>query len=196
MNALTASNVKELKGAAISILCLGIIDPQPHKAKWYKMFSGYANAAVTEALAYLTETGWMLKSQRGWMIATDQQLFLSTSYPQVERPNHAEHDSSPLVVSSYIKDSNNLIDLTTTTRDTGNHAEHDSIKTICSQLGIEEPAASDIAAMDITPDYIRAHVESGVDLPLAIWRIKHRRKAPAPKNTRSRYRDQYADYLD
>jgi len=206
MQTLTAQTIRELKGCALSVLCLGIIDPQPHKAKWYKMMSGYANAAVTEALAYLTETGWMLKSPRGWIIATDQQLILSTDYqklstgyPQVDGSNHDEHDSMSLVVSSYI-DSNNkeIIDLTTTTRENSNHEKHDSIKKICTELGIEEPALSEIASMDLTTDYIKAHVQADVDLPLAIWRIKHRRKAPKSKTkARSRYtNDKYADFLD
>lgn len=180
-------DVRALKGCAASILLIGLLDPQPHKAGWYQIMTGYKDNAVSEGLALLVEYGIFLKTKRGWSIAKETQLALelSTGYPQVQAPNRDYHDSRALVVSSYIKDSNNIIDLTTTTststRDASNRDNHDSLKATCIELGIEDPKASQIAAMDITPEYIQAHVANvvaeGKGIALAIWRIEHKRKA-------------------
>jgi len=66
----------------------------------------------------------------------------------------------------------------------------------CQQHGIQEPKASQIAVLaHVTPDYITAHVESGIDLPLAIWRITNKFPAPKPKRESQKDRDAYLAYL-
>jgi len=178
---LETKDVRTLKGAALSILILGLLDPQPHNAAWFERMSGYTDKPVTQALKLLVEYDYMLKSPNGWGIATDQQLKLSTGYPQENRNNS---DSGDLVVSSLIKDSiKDLKELTTTTtRDSGNRNNSEMLKATCLELGIKDPKASQIAQLDITPEYIRAHVASVDDLALAIYRITHGWKEPRSKS--------------
>ena len=191
---ITTKDVRTLKGAPLAILILAILDQQPHSAKWYERMSGYTDKPITQGLALLTELDFLLRTPKGWMIATDQQLKLSTVYPQLEEQNRNNSDSSALVVSSYIDSNINTLDLTTTTSD----RNYSDLRELCLELGIQEPAASQIASMGLSKEFITAHVESGIDLPLAIYRIKKKFRAPEKKNSDpSRYEQgDYADYLD
>jgi len=191
---LSLRDIRTLKGAPLAILILCMLDQQPHSASWYERMSGYTDKPVTQALRLLVELDFLLKTPKGWMISTDQQLKLSTAYPQGINQNRNYSDSADLVVSSNTNKDKDLIDLTTTTRDRNNS---DTLKDTCLELGILEPKASQIAALSITPEYIRAHVAAVEDLPLAIYRIIAGWKAPTIKDNRNRYvQGKYSDFLD
>ena len=222
---LTTANIKQLKGCAISILCLGLLDPQPHPAKWYKMMSGYSDKPVTEALAYLTEINLMLKVPKGWIIATDQQLILSTEneklstgYPQVihnsqqksrnnsdsSEKSRNNSDSLPLVVSSslILKDKDSFKDLTTTTRE-GEIGiipipPFDANLKACLENGIQEPKASEIAKMDhVTPEYILHHVEDAITDDKEIGAAIYRiTQRWTPRKRKDYQADKYAEFYD
>jgi hypothetical protein len=60
--------VRELKGAALSILVLLAYTPVPVTQKWLEIHSGYSDKPVSDALYYLNEHGYAFKQSKGWML--------------------------------------------------------------------------------------------------------------------------------
>jgi hypothetical protein len=67
-------NVRELRGAPLSIVVLLMMTPIPVTKEWLARSSGYTDKPVAKACSYLKEHGWIDRSSAGW--------FLSTGYPQ------------------------------------------------------------------------------------------------------------------
>jgi hypothetical protein len=65
--------VKECKGAALSILVLLATNQQlgggAVTQEWLERHSGYTDKPVSQALAYLSETGRILRTSAGWVLA-------------------------------------------------------------------------------------------------------------------------------
>ena len=211
---IASADVRALKGAPLAILWLCLKDPQPHSAAWYERETGYSDKPITQALRYLTEKGYMLKVPNGWMLTIGNQPALpinpqklSTVYPQLEDLNRNNSDSTPLVVSSPLKDSKDLKDLTTT-REISNRKNSDSTfeenLQACFENNIHDPAASEIAQMDhVTPEYILQHVEDVLEdenatSGAAIHRIKNGWTPKKRKETgREKYiQGPYAEFVD
>jgi len=61
--------VKELKGAALSVLVLLSLAPIPVTQRWLEIHSGYSDKPVSDALYYLREHGFVVKSNEGWLLS-------------------------------------------------------------------------------------------------------------------------------
>jgi len=197
---LEIKDIRALKGAALSIVILGLLDQQPHRAEWFERMSGYTDKPISKALKYLSEISYMLKVPAGWMIATDQQLRLReksrNNSEKIEKvgiiPRKSRNNSENLPPSSssrYINTNNKeILDLTTTTRDqkSRNNSDFEKKLKTCFELGIKNPKASMIAEMDeITEEEIRQHVEDANGaVGLAIYRIEHGWKPKARKKAK------------
>lgn len=62
--------VKELKGAALSIMVLLSWSNTPVTREWLEVHSGYSDKPVSKALFYLREQGFLVKGAGGWMLAS------------------------------------------------------------------------------------------------------------------------------
>lgn len=202
---LTIQDVRALKGAALSILILGLLDPQPHSAAWYARRSGYSDKPVTQALRLLVEDGYMLQTHQGWIVSRDRQpalsTELSTSYPQVGQGNRKNSDSS--LNSSSSSPTNPSSFLFKEEEERTSEKFRSCLKT-CEDCGIRGYKAKAIAALDhVTPEYIQAHVDAALaeshTIGTAISRIEQKWDVPEIKKQeqRDRYRnDRYAGFYD
>lgn len=75
----TAQTVRELKGASLSVLVLLLVSPLPVSQEWLERNSGYTDKPVSQALAYLKETGRVCKTSAGWMLSEGFQMALPAS---------------------------------------------------------------------------------------------------------------------
>lgn len=95
----TIQTVRELKGAALSIVALLSLTTLPVTQEWLERNSGYTDKPVSQALAYLRETGRVCKTSEGWVLATGVQMALpvsrnfSDSIININRVVDAENDS-------------------------------------------------------------------------------------------------------
>lgn len=72
--------VKECKGAALAILVLLAANRRMGGGaitqEWLERHSGYTDKPVSQALAYLAETGRIVRTSAGWMLAEEGELSL------------------------------------------------------------------------------------------------------------------------
>ncbi len=74
--------VRELKGAALACLNLLMLCRTPVLQEWLERYSGYTDKPVSQAMAYLSEEGWAVKTKGakpGWVLADGLQPFLSAA---------------------------------------------------------------------------------------------------------------------
>jgi hypothetical protein len=77
--------VRELKGAALSILVLLAYSPVPVTQKWLEIHSGYSDKPVSDALYYLREHGYVFKQSKGWLLNRGtRQLILPTEAESIQ----------------------------------------------------------------------------------------------------------------
>lgn len=201
---LSIQDVRALKGAALSIFVLGLLDPQPHSASWYARMSGYSDKPVTQALQLLVEYGTMVRSMQGWMIAIDTQEKLSTGYPQVNQKslqNRKNSDSS--LNSSSSSHKRNSFFLLKKEEERRSEKFRSCLKA-CHSAGIMGTKAEVIAQLDhVTPNFITSHVKmakaQGHTLGTAISRIEQGWEVPniQSQDTKNKYESgPYAAYID
>ena len=85
--------VREFKGAAISILVLLSHTPVPVSKKWLAVHSGYSDKPVADALQYLCEHGFVIKSTGGWILSQGARQLPLPLDPSLDHP--AAVDSQP-----------------------------------------------------------------------------------------------------
>jgi len=71
---LTTSKIRGLKGAPLSCLVLLALSTTRVSQEWLERQSGYTDKPVSQALAYLSEEGYISQSSSGWALAEGFQL--------------------------------------------------------------------------------------------------------------------------
>jgi hypothetical protein len=93
--------VKECKGAALSILVLLATNQQlgggAVTQEWLERHSGYTDKPVSQALAYLSETGRISRTSAGWVLA-------SASSPPGSLPGEADREFSDSLTAASAND--------------------------------------------------------------------------------------------
>ena len=72
----SVQHVRELKGAPLAVLLLLSLSTVPVTQEWLERMSGYTDRPVSQALAYLRETGRATRTMQGWSLAAGVQLAL------------------------------------------------------------------------------------------------------------------------
>lgn len=77
MTLFTNQMVRELKGPALSVVVLLILNPGGVSQEFLERSSGYTDKPISQALAYLRETGRIVKTRAGWSLIAGLQLPLT-----------------------------------------------------------------------------------------------------------------------
>ena len=91
--------VKECKGVALSILVLLATNQQLGGGvvtqEWLERHSGYTDKPVSQALAYLGETGRVTRTRAGWVLTDGFQAVQPPSAPSSPRKSHSARTARP-----------------------------------------------------------------------------------------------------
>lgn len=169
--------IHELKGCALSIVCILSVLRRATPALELARYSGYDADTVTKALRKLEDPvmfGFVLRTSQGWSLADGaQQLPLAWLMPESEN-----FGFGATTTSTTIEETNSeQVEVVQV-----NPRISDSLALLVD-LGVGRPMAKKLAALYwATPEYIQAHA-SRMDLPddigLLITRIRD--EDPAPK---------------
>lgn len=133
MSQITLTNqvIRECKGAAMSVLVLLILNPGGVTQEFLERYSGYTDKPVSQALAYLQETGRVVHTRSGWQLTAGMQLPLPLEPECLPTGDNSDtnyqgrNNTDSIIISSGIK-LNNIEDSNNNNKDRKNS---DSVKT-------------------------------------------------------------------
>ena len=164
----SVQSVRECKGAALAVLVLLSLVSLPVSQEWLERNSGYTDKPVSQALAYLAETGRVVKSRSGWMLAEGVQLMLgkveqiddlSRNYSDSRKNSDSALNSINVSLNNQEPEKDLSSNKTKASRNIS-VSERDEIWRILSAAGVRRNSRTDalIELEHITPEYLRAKI--------------------------------------
>ncbi|MFC1996993.1 hypothetical protein ACFLXI_05220 [Chloroflexota bacterium] len=180
--------VKELKGAPLSVLmALMFAGKEAANQAWVARNTGYTDKSVRQALDYLVEHGFVIRTGRGWMISDGsgqialqippEVAYLELDHPCVDPDNFDLDDQirnnsgSPIsIVNKVLKDSNDSVNTNNECRNNSDKSPQFSafpeIGQALMDAGIRENARTRRLLGRISPRDVRTTVAKIRDDPL------------------------------